>query len=167
MVPFNNATLNRFRTTFSQEQDASYRVREVNRKSIQFYIYTHPIGGGLATTGGTGKVYNPGHYLAGFQPDSGYLKKALEIGPIGLAFYCIMYFLILQTGISGYFSCKDEDIKLIYAATTCALFCFFVGEYAQKAIGQITDIVIYYPLIVILIRLKSFDGKPKQLYIEK
>jgi len=151
--PYNNPTIARFRTTFAASEDASYNVREVNRKrSSPICIPTHrwrP-----RTTGGTGKTFNPGHYLAGFQPDSGYLKKALEIGPIGLALYCIMYFLILQAGISGYFSSSDKEVKLIYAGVTCAIFCFYVGEYAQKAIGQITDIVIYYPLIVILLKLK-------------
>lgn len=161
--PYNNPTIARFRTTFAANDDASYKVREVNRQKIQSYIYTHPIGGGLATTGGTGKTYNPGHYLAGFQPDSGYLKKALEIGYIGLALYCIMYFLILQAGIQGYFSSSDKEVKLIYAAVTCGIFCFYVGEYAQKAIGQITDIVIYYPLIVILLKLKTFSAGTKPI----
>jgi putative inorganic carbon (HCO3(-)) transporter len=154
--PFNNKTINRFRSTFSAEEDASFQVREKARKAIQAYIHSHPIGGGLATTGATGKVYNPGHPLAGFQPDSGYLKKATEIGPIGFGLYCILYFLILQTGIRGYFSSTDKKVKVIYAACTCSIYCFYVGEYAQKAIGQISDMVLYYPMIVILLKLKKF-----------
>lgn len=152
--PFNNRTIARFRTTFQASEDASFQVREVNRKKIQSYIYTHPIGGGLGTTGGLDK--SAGHALSGFQPDSGYLKKAVEIGPIGLALYCILYFLILQSGIRGYFAVTDKKMKVIYAGCTCAIYCFYVGEYAQKAIGQITDMVMYYPMIVILLKLKQF-----------
>ncbi|HXS38527.1 MAG TPA: O-antigen ligase family protein [Flavipsychrobacter sp.] len=163
--PFYNNTITRFRTTFMGSQDESFKVREVNRSFIQPYIYSHPIGGGLCTTGGNGLRFNPGHYLAGFPPDSGYLKKALETGWIGLAIICILYFTVLKTGIRGYFSCKDQRIKAIYAACTASIFSFYVAEFSQDAIGQITDLVVYYPLIAILLRLKDFDHKKQILPI--
>jgi len=159
--PFDNLSVQHFRATFSGTKDDSYNVRETNRKSVQPYIYTHPIGGGLGTTGGEGMTFNPGHYLAGFPPDSGYLKKALEIGWIGFTMICILYFLILRTGIEGYFATKDETIRLIYAGVTSAMFCFYVGDFSQEAIGQLTDVVIYYPFVAILLRLKEFDQSKK------
>jgi hypothetical protein len=106
-------------------------------------------------------AYNPGHYLAGFPPDSGLLKKALEIGWIGFSMICILYFLILRTGIRGYFACRDEKIRLIYAGATSAIFAFYLGDFSQEAIGQTTDIVVYYPFIAILLRLKEFDSSIK------
>ncbi len=160
--PFYSAPVMHFRSTFSGSKDESFNVRETNRKFIQPYIYAHPIGGGLGTTGGEGKTYNPGHYLAGFPPDSGYLKKALEIGWIGFTMLCILYYLIVRTGIKGYFSCKDEKIRLLYAGVTATMFSFYVADFAQEALGQITDIMIYYPFVAILLRLKEFD-KPKQI----
>ena len=159
--PFNNPRVDRFRSTFIGKDD-SYSVRDRNRKRIQPYIYSHPIGGGLGTTGGAGETYNPGHYLAGFPPDSGYLTKALEMGWIGLAFFCTLDFIILRSGIRGYFTCKNEDTRLIYAACTAAILSFNVGELSQVAIGQITDIVIYFPFIAIILKLKNFD-QPKIL----
>jgi putative inorganic carbon (HCO3(-)) transporter len=155
--PFNNLQIERFRATFEAKDDDSYNVRERNRKSIQPYIYAHPIGGGLGTTGNEGKTFNPGHVLAGFPPDSGYLKKALEMGWIGFTLIVALYFLILKTGITGYFRSRDTEIKLIYAACTAACFSFYTGEITQVAIGQITDIVVYYPMIAILLKLKNFD----------
>lgn len=155
--PFNSPTIQRFRSTFSPDEDPSYKVRENNRKSIQYYMHTHPIGGGLATTGGTGKTHHPGHPLAGFQPDNGYLKKALETGYIGLLNYLILYFLIFLVGIRGYFSTKDKERQVIYAAALCAFFCFYVGEYAQKATGQITSSIVYYPLLAIILKMRKFD----------
>jgi putative inorganic carbon (hco3(-)) transporter len=154
--PFHNASIDRFRTTFIGE-DASYGVRERNRNRIQPYIYSHPVGGGLGTTGGAGETYNPGHYLAGFPPDSGYLTKALEMGWIGLIFFCTLDFIILRSGIRGYFASKKEDTRLIYGACTAAIFSFYVGELTQVAIGQISDIVVYYPFIAIILKLKNFD----------
>ena len=82
---YSNNQLNRFRTTFQATQDQSFLVREMNRHYIQPYIWNHPIGGGLCTTGVAGLEYNPGHYLAGFPTDNDYLSKALETGWIGLA----------------------------------------------------------------------------------
>jgi hypothetical protein len=159
--PIHNQTVDRFRSTFISTDD-SYSVRDRNRKRIQPYIYSHPVGGGLGTTGGEGETNNPGHYLAGFPPDSGYLKKALELGWIGLAFFCTLDFIILRAGVRGYFASKNEQIRLIYAACTSAIVCFYVGEWSQVAIGQITDIVVYYPFIAIILKLKDFD-QPKTL----
>ena len=156
---YSSGPLNRFRSSFRATKDASYNVREENRKLIQPYIYSHPIGGGLCTTGEPGKRFNPGHQLAGFPPDSGYLRKALETGWIGLIFILVVYFVTLQTTIRGYFSTKNEKRKLIYAAVLSSLFAYYVAEFAQEALGQITDMVIYYPFLALLVRLRQLDKK--------
>lgn len=156
---YNSATLIRFRTSFSGKKDESYQVREKNRARIQPYIYTHPFGGGLYTTGGSGLKYNPGHYLAGFPPDSGFLKKALETGWIGVLLITCFYFVVLRYGIRGYFSSKKQKFKPLYAASLTLLIAFYIGEFAQEAIGQITDMVVYYPAIAILLRLRELEPK--------
>ena len=156
---YSNATINRLRTTFNGTNDDSYKVREVNRAFIQPYIYSHPIGGGLCTTGAGGLRFNPSHYLAGFPPDSGYLKKALETGWIGLIIICVLYFVVLKNCIRGYFDADDPDIKILFAASCAFLFSFYIADFAQDAIGQITDTVIYYPLIAMTLRLKDFKKK--------
>lgn len=152
-----NKVLFRFRSTFTPTKDESYKVRELNRASIQPYLISHPIGGGFGTTGATGKKLNPGHPLADFQTDSGYLKKALEAGYIGFGLVLILYFTIVKHGVKQYFRCKDERIRVIYAASVSFLFAFYIAEFAQDAIGQITDIVIYYPIIAIMLKLQTFD----------
>jgi len=101
--------------------------------------------------------------LAGFPPDSGYLKKALELGWIGFGLFIFLYFLVLKTGIQGYFKCKNEEVKLIYASCTAACFGFYVGDFSQVAIGQITDVVVYYPFIGIMLKLKEFDQPHKKI----
>ena len=153
---YGNSTINRFRSTFSGQKDDSYQVRETNRAFIQPYIYSHPIGGGLCTTGGNGLRYNPSHYLAGFPPDSGYLKKALETGWIGLIIICILYFAVLKNCIRGYFETNDPKIKVLFAGCCAFLFSFYIADFAQDAIGQITDTVVYYPLIAITLNMRNF-----------
>ena len=48
------------------------------------------------------------------------------------------------------------------AAITASIFSFYIGEYAQETIGQITDIVVYYPLIAILLKLPYVDTKKEE-----
>ncbi len=152
---FNNQ-IAQFRQTFKGgTKDPSYLVREMNRKSIQPYMYSHPFGGGLSTTGEEGLMYHPGHRLAGFPPDSGYLKKALELGWIGFALILFLYFRVLKKGVEGYFSNTSAKNKMLFAACTAALFTFYVGDFSQVAMGQITDVVVYYPLIAIILRLPT------------
>jgi len=156
---YNNGPLNRFRTSFRAKEDGSYIVRETNRKYIQPYIYSHPIGGGLCTTGEPGKRFNPGHQLAGFPPDSGYLRKALETGWIGLILILVVYFVTMRTALRGYFSTKNERRKVLYAGILAALFAFYVAEFAQEALGQITDMVVYYPFLALLARMRQLDRR--------
>jgi hypothetical protein len=155
---YSNYHLNRFRSSFSASSDGSYLVREKNREYIQPLIHSHPIGYGIHTVGGGGVKYAPGHFLAGFPPDSGYLKKAIETGWIGLAIVCMLYFVIMRTAIRAYFRSRYKRHKMILAGTTAALFSFFVAEFPQEAIGQTTDIVVYYPLIAIALSLRYIEA---------
>jgi len=84
------------------------------------------------------------------------------MGWIGLALICTLDFIILRSGIRGYFASRNEQTRVIYAACTAAILCFYVGDLSQVAIGQITDIVVYYPFIAIILKLKNFD-QPKTL----
>jgi hypothetical protein len=160
--PYANSTIIRFRSSFQASEDASFKVREVNRQAIQPYIWSHPIGGGLGTSGASGLRFNKGHYLSGFPPDSGYLRKAVETGWVGLGLVLIAYFLVMQYGIRGYFQTRHQQNKLLYAACLAAIFPLYIGEFAQEAIGQISDIVVYYPLIAIILRLRNSDKELAQ-----
>ena len=155
--PFYNPTIERFRSTFVGSEDESYKVRDIERMFIQPYMHSHPFGGGMGTTGARGYAHNAGHPLAGYNTDSGYLKKALEAGWIGLILICVLYFAVLRAGIRGYFGTHDPKIKLIYGASVSFVFAFYIADYAQDAIGQITDIVVYYPIMAIILKLKYFD----------
>lgn len=152
---YSNPTLIRFRTSFSGSKDESYKVREVNRATIRPYLHSHPIGGGIATTGSNGVKYNPGHPLAGFPPDSAYLNKALETGWIGLLMSLTLYFLTLKCAIQGYFRARSNRIKILFAAITAFFFSFYVGELAQEAVGQFTNMAVYFPIMAIMVRLRE------------
>lgn len=159
-APIDNPTINRMRSTFDSK-DESLVVRDINRKYIQPYIYAHPIGGGIATSGVEGQRFNPLHTLAGFPPDSGLLKLAIETGCIGLALTLALYLTIVYQGIVYYFKMQNEEYKKYIVAITCGLFSIIVTLYAQVSIGQIPNAFFFYAVMALFKRLMEFDDKER------
>jgi putative inorganic carbon (HCO3(-)) transporter len=152
------ATIRRFRTTFSGTQDESYKVRMQARAFIQPFIRSHPFGGGLGTTNGDADQNDhSGSPLAGFQTDGAFVARATEQGYIGLALNCILYFMVMQAGIKGFFRARDPMIKVYYSACLSAIFSLYIGEYTQAAVGGVTDSLFYFPMIGIMLNLKYLD----------
>ncbi|MEM6644280.1 MAG: O-antigen ligase family protein [Bacteroidota bacterium] len=162
---YGNATVNRFRSTFDSE-DASLNVRDVNRQFIQPYIYSHPLGGGVLTTEALGQKYNPDHELAGFPPDSGYLKMALETGWFGIFIYAMIFYSGITRGIRGYYTVRNDHLKTIYLAGTCFLFSISVANYAQKSTFGFPIITFIFPILAILSKLSLLDDKPEERSLE-
>lgn len=156
---YGNATLNRFRSTFSGSDDASYNVRETNRQMVQPFIWSHPFGSGLSTTGEMGNKYNPGNPNAGFPTDSSYLNKALESGWVGMILTCVLYFFVLQYLVRGYFLATNKEFKMLLAASSAFFFSYYLGEIAQEAVGQFSNLVIYFPFLAIAFRIREFSEK--------
>jgi putative inorganic carbon (hco3(-)) transporter len=154
-----NSTINRIRSTFDTE-DKSLNVRDTNRKSIQTYIYEHPIGGGVMTTGDAGMKYNPNHRLAGFPPDSGLLKTALELGWIGLIIELLLYIIALVLGIRNFYHTKNISNKYYYLAICVMLFSVVVGSYAQSIQTQIPLMTVFFPCLAFITRMKETDSQP-------
>jgi hypothetical protein len=147
----------RIRSAFFPSEDSSMQVRDKNRGRIQPYIWTHPIGGGIGTSGEHGREHAPNHELAGFPPDSGYLEVAVEMGWIGLLLNMAVKFVILFTGVHFFYRCKDPEVKILYAAYICSFFSITVAHFAQVATGQLPNGMIYNCTYVILIKLIEFD----------
>ncbi|RYY61724.1 MAG: O-antigen ligase domain-containing protein [Chitinophagaceae bacterium] len=155
---YNNATLNRLRSTFEFSNDASMNVRDVNRHSIQPYMHSHPIGGGLGTTGGDFADLELGssfaHPLKGFKTDSGFLRVALEYGWIGLIMQCLAFFIVLQQGVKVYYRSTDPRNRLLLLVAVICIFSYVVAHYAQGAIGTLPGAFLFYSLVAMIIRLR-------------
>ncbi len=153
IVPiYSNPTLNRIKSAFDLDSEASLNVRDVNRKFIQPYLYSHPLGGGLGTTSGSGMKYNPGHYLAGFETDSGYLKIATELGWVALILLLVKYFLIIKEGLQIYFNTSKKEIKILMTVCLVCIFTFVIAQYAQVAVGQFPDSFLFYGAAAIILK---------------
>lgn len=155
-LPIDNGVLNRIRSTFDSK-DASLNVRDINRHYIQPYIYRHPFGGGVATSGVDGMRFYPHHILAGFPPDSGFLKVSLEQGWLGLALTIFYNIVMLCQGIYYYFRMKNNEYKLYMVVIVATLFSIIVTQYAQVSVGQLPQALFIFSSVSLMKRLLEFD----------
>ena len=164
-VPTSDPNLLRFQTAFRPNKDDSYTARKNNQKRIQPYILTHPMGGGLGATGTWGKRFAPGSYLAGFPPDSGYMRVAVEDGWIGLAIFCTLMFVVMRTGINNFYAIKDPELKTYCLAMTMVVFAYNLGNFPQEALVQFPSNIFFYmevALINITLRLDQEITRKKE-----
>jgi len=158
---YSNPTIIRFRTAFMGSQDESLNLRDVNRHGIQPYMYSHPIGGGVMTVGNDGVTYNPGHRLAGLQPDSGYLRAVLELGWIGLIITCLYAYMGVHYAIKNYFREDDELQKLLLIGIAAVMYAILVAQYAQEAAGLIESSIFLNAILGITIKVRYNLSKSK------
>lgn len=164
-VPTGDPNLLRFQTAFRPNKDDSYTARKNNQKRIQPFILSHPMGGGLGATGTWGKRFAPGSYLAGFPPDSGYMRVAVEEGWIGLAIFCTLILITLKTGITNFYLIKDPQLKTICLAMTMIVFAYNIGNFPQEALVQFPSNVLFYmevALINVTLRLDQEITRKKE-----
>jgi putative inorganic carbon (HCO3(-)) transporter len=151
-VPTSNPNLTRFQSAFTPNNDASYNVRKQNQKLIQPFIQSHPIGGGLGSTGASGVRFSDGTFLSRFPPDSGYVRAAVELGWIGLGLLCTLTFFAIKTGIDNYFKIIDPELKNYCLAMTLILFALAIGNFPQEGILQF-PLNVYFYLVIALINV--------------
>ena len=143
-VPTSNPALVRFQSAFRPSKDASFNVRAQNQERIKPYILSHPIGGGLGSTGIWGQRFSPNSFLAKFPPDSGYVRVAVETGWFGLLLYCVFNFVILYKGISYYYLIRDPELKCYCLAVVLIIFALDIGNYPQQAFVQYPNNILFY-----------------------
>lgn len=162
--PFYGPTFSRVRSTFEVKGDESMGVRDRTRLRMQPYARTHPLGGGLNTTGKLGLKYEPDHELAGnWDPDSGYLKTALERGWIGLIVQLGFYATVLIFGITHCFRTRDPWKQTYYLAYLAAFYALTVANYTQDSMDQKPVNIILVSSFAIMIRLSLLeDDEPEK-----
>jgi putative inorganic carbon (HCO3(-)) transporter len=159
VVPiYDNMQINRLRSTFEGSKDPSAKTRDLNRALVQPYVWSHPIGGGLNTSGLVGRTYNPGHYLSMIPSDSAYMQTMMEQGPIGLILLLVYYYIIMRTGIRYFYRVKDPELKTLYIAHLVSIFTLLVAQFSQLAIGQYPSVLYFYSVLAIFLKLHTYDS---------
>jgi putative inorganic carbon (hco3(-)) transporter len=163
--PFYGGTVQRIRSTFSLSDDASMNVRDKKRVRLQAYVRSHPFGGGLNTTGMNGVKYSPGHTLAeGWDPDSGYLLTALELGWIGLVLGMAFFFLVILQGINNYFSINDPLLKNITLAYIVPFMSLSVAHFTQDAMFQKPVYLVIIATYALMLTLPTYAKSMKTIH---
>lgn len=149
--------LERVRSAFRPNEDPSYLIRKENQERIKPFIHSHPFGSGVGSIGVWGERFTPNSALAGFAPDSTYVRVAVELGWIGLIIYCGFLAAVMITGIRNYYRIKNPGLRAFAAGVLAALFSIIVANYPQQAVIQIPNIFIFYTLIACIIKLPQLD----------
>jgi len=158
--PFYGGTMNRIRSTFNPSEDASMEVRDLKRIRLQQYVMSHPIGGGLYTTGQNGLRYSAGHPLAeGWDADSGYLLIGLELGYIGLFLFLLFFFLVMVRGINNYFAINDPLLKTYNLVYLVPLMALSVAHYTQDAMFTKPMNLVVIAAYAVMVKIQSFEKK--------
>jgi hypothetical protein len=163
VVPTSNPSIKRFQTAFSPSDDPSYNVRAENQKKIKPFILAHPIGGGLGSVGVWGRRFAPNSVLAKFPPDSGFVRVAVEMGPIGLILFCTLFFVILRTGINYFFLIKDPQLKNYCMAMILVTFALNIGNFPQQAIVQYPSNILFHLTSAIIVACMRLDNEKQSL----
>ncbi|MBK8472039.1 MAG: O-antigen ligase family protein [Sphingobacteriales bacterium] len=162
-----NAVIYRIQTAFSFKEDASMKLRLMNQAYIKPFIQSHPLGGGLGSTGIWGARFSPNNPLSKFPPDSGYVRTAVEQGWIGLLLYCTLLFVTLAIGIYQYKRLHDPDLKTLQAAVLTLVFCLVFANYPQEAIILLPNSFIFYLSMAMLAKIPTFDPPSPSLLTQQ
>lgn len=157
MKSTSNPIIYRIQSAFTPQEDASMQLRLDNQKFIQPFIQSHPIGGGLGSTGVWGQRFSPNTLLANFPPDSGYVRTAVEQGWLGLLLQCTMLCIAMVVSVRYYIRVNDPIIKNLYQALLVLMFLLVLANYPQEAIILLPNSIIFYLTLAMLVRLKDFD----------
>ncbi len=153
-----SAVIYRLQSAFiPSRSDDTMQVRYRNQKLIRPYIYSHPFGAGLGSTGVWGKRFTPNSFLAKFPHDSAFVRIAVELGWFGLIIFGAFLFIIIRIGTYYYLRVRDPMIKTLYLALTVVVFQLTLASYPQEAIPILPTSIVFYTLLGVIVRLKDFD----------
>lgn len=159
-LPFlSTNSLERIRSTFKPDDDPSFQLREQRQATIKPYIQSHPFGAGLGSIGMWGNRFNSGSAIGGFAPDSGYVRTAVEMGWVGLLFYCGYLCTVIIVGIKSYYCIQNKELKAYVAALIGASYSLVVGNYPQQALILAPTVFVFYAIMALLVNSKMIDKK--------
>ncbi len=156
MKSTSNPVIFRIQSAFNPD-DSSMQLRLKNQEMIQPFIQSHPFGAGLGSVGLWGQRFSPNTWLAGFAPDSGFVRIAVEGGWVGLIINMSILMAAMFYAVRYYFRVQNPKIKAIYLAIANFLFLLTLANYPQEAIAMLPINPIFNLALAAVVRLKDFD----------
>lgn len=126
-----NALIRRVRSTFNKE-DASFKVREINKEKMKPLMKDKPFGIGLGLSGKRSKRFNVHDKLSELPPDSLLTMYWIETGIVGLSLYfTLLVIILIRASYIAMFIIKNKLLKNISFAIIAAISGAYVASYAN------------------------------------
>lgn len=139
-------------TAFSPMEDPSMQVRLDNQKLVQTYIVKAPFGYGMGSTGYLGRKFSPDTFLGSFPPDSELVRIAIETGFLGLAFWLLFQFLIINKSLDLVMVNDSRFLENFRLVAVAMLFMILLGQYPQEIL-KFPSIRLIFSILIAFISL--------------
>lgn len=137
-----NPYIYRMRTAFRPTQDASYQVRNDNRKKMKELMITKPFGFGLGL-GGKSERFNAKENNP-YPPDSWLITVWTDTGIVGLILYLVVHILLFAKCFHVInFKINNKLLKGILTSWITVNVGFFVVLYTSDVMQYPNSIIVY------------------------
>ena len=126
-----NPLIWRVRSTFDKE-DASFKVREINKEKMKPLMRDKPFGIGLGLSGGRMERFDIDSKLSKLPPDSLLTMYWIETGIVGISLYLsLLVIIFIRASYIAMFIVKDKQLRNILFSIIAGLAGVFVAAYAN------------------------------------
>ena len=162
-----NQQIRRMRSAFKKDQDASSKVREVNKAAIAKYMKDAPWGIGIGIFSYDIPAWNKYKKLSEIPPDSEYVFIWVRTGPIGVTVFAFCMVLMLGGACCVVlFKLKSSSLIGIGGGLCSAFTAIQVSGYANQVIYQYPNGLTFFGGLAIVYVLPYIE-KEWIIYEEK
>jgi len=145
----------RMRTAFHPTEDASFMLREENKRKLRRMLADKPFGYGIGSTNASGKDSSQ---IIRIPPDSGLVKIWIETGIVGLIFYLLIMLMIIGRGsYIIFFKIKNPELKGIEIALLCGFAGILAASYTNDVFMSFPNGPILYMSAAFIFMAEHFD----------
>jgi len=150
-----NYNIRRMRTAFHPTEDASFIVRENNKRILRKMLADKPFGYGIGSTNSSGQDDSK---TITIPPDSGLVRLWIETGIVGLTIYLLIMAIIMGRGCYIlFFKIKDPELKGIETALLCGFAGMLAASYANDVFMPFPNGPVLYMSIAFVFMAELFD----------
>ncbi len=140
-----NYQIQRMRTAFNPEEDASLQVRLANQRILKAYLATRMFGGGIGSAGLWGERFSPHGFLSQIATDSWYVQIWAEQGVVGLLLHLFfMSYILIKSSYIVMFKIKNKELIGKLNAIIAGFVGIMASSYGNGVLGQIPTGIIMY-----------------------
>ena len=157
-----NYHVRRLRTALNPTKDASFQVRMNSQLALRDYLRDKPFGGGLGSIGASGKIYNPGTFLANVEPDSYWVKVWAMYGLVGFVLWFCMMLYIIGKCCGIIWNIRDPILKIKLIALVSGALGVFISSYGNEVINRVPASLVVLMSCAIVYVAPRWDMKPDE-----